>query len=267
MTGLVIKSPWIDLILSGQKTWEIRGSRTQMRERIALIKSKSGTVIGGCDVVDCIGPLTHDQLRATAERHRIPLHMLDRLPYPQTYAWVVGNPKPLATPIAYRHPSGAVIWVRLDQQNVVEFGRLIREIGALELARVPQASALRKEQERSTSTGSPVRDGAEAVIFARTSPNRRVKMANDDLCRSFSIQLEDGSEVVPCRVRDKDTGERTFKVSKGGNTSDDAILVRDEGELRQYVKGMGYRVRCKSRDGERRGLFSGRSPNRIKDLP
>src|SRR4051812_4708796 len=30
MTGLVIKSPWIELFWGGQKTWEIRGSRAQM---------------------------------------------------------------------------------------------------------------------------------------------------------------------------------------------------------------------------------------------
>jgi uncharacterized protein YqfB (UPF0267 family) len=130
MTGLVINSPWIDLILSGKKTWEIRGSRTKPRERIALIKSKSGTVVGGCDVVGCIGPLALDRLRAEHEKHRVPLEELDELPYPHTYAWVLENAKPLAQPIAYEHPSGAVIWVTLNEQRVTQFARLAREIAA-----------------------------------------------------------------------------------------------------------------------------------------
>lgn len=36
--GLILKSPWIDLILDGRKTWEIRGSNTLVRGHIALIK-------------------------------------------------------------------------------------------------------------------------------------------------------------------------------------------------------------------------------------
>ena len=40
--GLMIKSPWIDKILAGEKTWEIRGYTTETRGTIALIKSGSG---------------------------------------------------------------------------------------------------------------------------------------------------------------------------------------------------------------------------------
>jgi hypothetical protein len=42
MKGLIVKSPWIELILEGKKTWEIRGSNTKIRGPIALIKSGSG---------------------------------------------------------------------------------------------------------------------------------------------------------------------------------------------------------------------------------
>ena len=118
MTGLVIKSPWIDLILQGQKTWEIRGKNTAQRGRIALIKSKSGCVIGTCRLVDCIGPLSLAQLRETTDKHHIPLDGLTELPYEKTYAWVMAEPKLLETPIPYKYPSGAVIGVRLTPENV-----------------------------------------------------------------------------------------------------------------------------------------------------
>jgi ASCH domain len=39
MIGLRVKQPWIDLILRGVKTWELRGSRTKASGRIALIQS------------------------------------------------------------------------------------------------------------------------------------------------------------------------------------------------------------------------------------
>lgn len=264
MTGLVIKSPWIELILTEQKTWEIRGSRTQMRERIALIKSKSGTIVGGCDVVDCIGPLTLEQLRASEERHRIPLHLLDTLPYPKTFAWVIRDAKPLTTPIVYRHPYGAVIWVNLNEQNVAEFERLAREVKTSSSDPTEKASIPAAERASSRRADAEP-ESMRIVVRDPTYANSDSSSGEDDgLCRSFSIELSDGSLVVPCRIRDRQTGVAAFKVSRSSNRSDDATLVTDEAKLRQYVDG-GYRVRCKSRDGERIGLFSGRNPNRIKD--
>jgi hypothetical protein len=65
LSGLLIRSPYIDWILAGSKTWEIRGSSTAKRGRIALIQSGSGTVIGVADLVDAVGPLT---LRGTCRQ-------------------------------------------------------------------------------------------------------------------------------------------------------------------------------------------------------
>jgi ASCH domain-containing protein len=91
MTGLVIKSPWIDPILSGDKTWEIRGRNTAIRGSIALIKSKSGMVVGTCDVVDCIGPLSLDELRSNYQRHSIALECSMNLliPRPSHGCWQI----------------------------------------------------------------------------------------------------------------------------------------------------------------------------------
>jgi len=50
--GLLIKSPWIDRILEGKKTWEIRGSNTKKRGEIGLIKSGSGMVYGTVNIVE-----------------------------------------------------------------------------------------------------------------------------------------------------------------------------------------------------------------------
>ncbi len=52
MRGLIIRSPHIENILAGKKTWEMRSSRINIRERIALIKAGSGCVVGVADIVD-----------------------------------------------------------------------------------------------------------------------------------------------------------------------------------------------------------------------
>ena len=118
MNGLVIKSPWMERILEAPKTWIIRGSRTSTRGRIALIKSRSSQIVGMCQIEDCIGPLTLDELKAQAELHRIPVETLTALPHTRTYAWVLSEVKVFVEPIAYKHPSGSVVWVKLTPENV-----------------------------------------------------------------------------------------------------------------------------------------------------
>src|SRR5438876_7688725 len=50
--ALIIDEPWISMIVSGQKTWEMRSRNTQVRGRIGLIRKGSKTVIGLADLVD-----------------------------------------------------------------------------------------------------------------------------------------------------------------------------------------------------------------------
>ena len=114
MRALVIRHPHIDKILDGQKTWEIRGSRTSVREQIALVASGSGTVIGVCDLVDCIGPLTQAQYCKNAKKAGMCPSEAVLGYYRQTFAWVVERPLKLKRPVPYEHPPGAIIWVRLE---------------------------------------------------------------------------------------------------------------------------------------------------------
>jgi hypothetical protein len=114
LRGLLIRHPHIDKILDGGKTWEIRGARTTIRGTIGLIASGSGTVIGVCDVVDCVGPLTQEQFQKNASKAGIQKGTPKLGHYRQTYAWVLANPKYLKNSVPYVHPAGAVIWVTLD---------------------------------------------------------------------------------------------------------------------------------------------------------
>ncbi len=111
MKGLIVKQPWIDYILSGEKVWEIRGSKTKFRGTIELIQSGSGLVVGKCDIVDCMELSLNDYAK-NADKHNI--NDVKTLPYKQTYAWVIKNAKRYQQPRKYKHPNGAIIWVNLD---------------------------------------------------------------------------------------------------------------------------------------------------------
>ncbi len=113
MNGLIIKKKWLDLILDGKKTWEIRGSRTKARGKFALIESGSGLVVGEAQLVDVVGPLTKDQLLKSISLHHVPADSIKQgLRYKSPYAWVMVKAKRYRKAVPYSHPAGAVIWVK-----------------------------------------------------------------------------------------------------------------------------------------------------------
>jgi len=123
MRALLIREPWIGKILDGNKTWELRGSTTNVRETIALVASGSGTVVGVCELVDCIGPLSAHVFKENARNAGMEPEHAELGYYKRTYAWVMAKPRRLTKPIPYSHPSGAVIWVKLNDAVEKSIGR------------------------------------------------------------------------------------------------------------------------------------------------
>ena len=110
MKGLIIKAPYIDLILEGKKRWEIRGSNTNIRGRIFLIKSGTKRIYGEIDLVDSFEINLEEYNKYYMELYGC---TCDSLPYERTYAWVVKNPVLYKEGVIYNHPRGAIICVNL----------------------------------------------------------------------------------------------------------------------------------------------------------
>jgi hypothetical protein len=108
--GLVVHEEPLEKILGGRKTWELRTTSTRLRGRIALIQSGSGLIVGTCRVVDAVGPLTRQQRLTGWRRAGFPKGKM--LPA-GSYAWVIADARRLKRPLRYRHPKGAIVWVRL----------------------------------------------------------------------------------------------------------------------------------------------------------
>jgi len=113
--GLIIRERWLDLILQGKKTWEMRSQSTNVRGVIGLIRQGSGLIVGTARLIDSKPALTGENYMSYRDKHAIPESMLDEvLTNRWTVPWVLSDVRVLATPVAYRHRSGAVTFVTLE---------------------------------------------------------------------------------------------------------------------------------------------------------
>lgn len=112
MKGLIIKPNWAELILNGQKDWELRSNDTKIRGTIGIIESKTGKVFGTVDLIDTI-LLNKEIFDNNINHHKFTLPF-EKLTYKKTWVWVLKNPVRFKEPILYNHKQGCVIWVNLD---------------------------------------------------------------------------------------------------------------------------------------------------------
>lgn len=115
LKALIIRQPWIGMILRGEKTWEMRKQRCTHRGLIALIEQGTGTVVGTARIVDDLPPLTESELRARRDKHGIPeAQIAEVMANGWVRPWLLADVQRLSQPIRYDHPSGAVGWVILS---------------------------------------------------------------------------------------------------------------------------------------------------------
>jgi hypothetical protein len=119
--ALIIREPWIGLILQGSKIWEMRRRPVKHRGPTALIRAGSGLVVGQCDLTDALDELSWPAFDSAQQHHGIPApqrtkaYLLGwRCP------WVLSNARAFAQPVPYRHPQGAVVWVNLSPAETLE---------------------------------------------------------------------------------------------------------------------------------------------------
>ena len=107
--ALVIKKKWLDLILDGRKTWEIRGSSTAKRGWVHLAESKAGGKLVGRAKLVASFPLSRSSFMKNYSKHRV--SSLNTVPYETPHAWVFADAEKFERPFLYEHKQGAVVWV------------------------------------------------------------------------------------------------------------------------------------------------------------
>lgn len=117
--GLIIDKKWLKLILDGKKTWEMRANKYKREGYIALIEKGSKSVLGVAHIDGYSGKLTIKQLQANEAKHRVPESMYCAEGYKWFVAMKLSKIVRFQEPIKYQPKPGAVIWVKIGEQDVV----------------------------------------------------------------------------------------------------------------------------------------------------
>lgn len=246
MNGLVIRDPWICLILSGHKIWEMRSKATAARGHVALIRKGSGLVCGTAELVDCLPPLSRDELAAAQNRHCIPPEMFDQVAAAGwLIPWVLASARSLAQPVAYSHPSGAVTWVNL-QPDVARavLGQAVAITGAVPVSvriAAPLRSEVNRQRRRSPKSTEAAGSGSigSAVFIELTGGN----------LRNNHIYLHKASHLIPPdaigggnrRAAAPGTVSVTFEPGMTVETdiAGDKMIFRTRGPVRDFLARSG----------------------------
>jgi hypothetical protein len=108
---LKIKDEWINLILNGKKTWEIRTQNTLIRERIGLGNTKTKLVAGYVTIVDSI-EMPIEQLKKYNDKHQANDFLDSYAKKSKTlWAWKLTNIEVEPKSIPYSYSTGS--WCKI----------------------------------------------------------------------------------------------------------------------------------------------------------
>ena len=101
---MVLRQPWLDYILDGSKTMELRGRRYRMGHAWL---GMGGSIYGRVNVVGAVS-LTTEEFRAREQEHRWPANA--DAPYKTLWGLMLADVVRLPEPLPYWRPQCAIGW-------------------------------------------------------------------------------------------------------------------------------------------------------------
>ncbi|WP_456330002.1 ASCH domain-containing protein [Archaeoglobus sp.] len=111
MRGLIIKQPFASMIVRGEKKWEIRRTRTNVRGEVVILSQ--GYALGKARLTDVLGPFTVEELLKFRDYHKVDEDFLRSYSGgKKLYAWVFDEPEEFEKKVKVNIPRGAQVWVK-----------------------------------------------------------------------------------------------------------------------------------------------------------
>jgi hypothetical protein len=215
MKGLVIREPWIGMILDGSKTWELRTACTTIRGEIALIRQGTRQIVGVAELVDSLPQLDPLGLAESVQFHGVPpSEQASAIANNWVFPWLIVNARRLSSPVPFQHPRGAVTWVNLDPgvtQSIARAWQGSWAEPAFTTSRVApppapphpaQASTIsdtaEPEPDRSLGTEARISPALEAELVAtadRLGAKVKALSSGTTKMRSFTVPSQAGDQI------------------------------------------------------------------------
>ena len=171
VSALTLKQEWLDLILTGRKTWEIRSQPTHKRERVALAQSGTTVLRGDVEIVNCVR-LDAQSFAASMDKHCVPQNRHTEVigGYAKIFAWELARPRRYITPIPYKRMPGQVGWVNLDEQLHIFDNVLLEDINVENTSTDPTQSQESETQDANAASpaAAPAVETSRPVARTRT---------------------------------------------------------------------------------------------------
>ncbi|HIE69682.1 MAG TPA: ASCH domain-containing protein, partial [Planctomycetes bacterium] len=118
--ALKLHHQWLELLLDGSKTWEVRSKPTKNRGRVALASTETQLLHGDVELLDC-KEISRQEFAANAHKHQVndPETTAKVFKYKKIFAWIVSRPRTYVAPTPFPNPGGSVVFVVLHSPEVV----------------------------------------------------------------------------------------------------------------------------------------------------
>ena len=106
-------------ILDGKYYWELRTNKYKKKGYIGLIIKGSKEVAGVAKIAAYHGPLSKEELKDNKDKHGVLLKQINQSDFKHNIAIELAEIIRFEQPIPYEHKPGAVMWVKIGEQDDV----------------------------------------------------------------------------------------------------------------------------------------------------
>jgi|SaaInl0LU_22_DNA_1037365.scaffolds.fasta_scaffold09909_2 hypothetical protein len=117
--ALIMEHTHLQKIISGEHTWELRTTKFKKSGYIGLVEKGSKQICAYAKIAGYYGPLSKEELKASKSKHGVLAKDYNAKDFKRLNAIELCEVVELPSPINYEHKPGAVIWVKVGEQDEV----------------------------------------------------------------------------------------------------------------------------------------------------